>query len=152
MENGVVYPFPASGEPVCQGQVEAPSTVQRRLDAIRKVHRLLGMPDPAYEKDINLAMRKVRRQKTVRPRLAKVLTRTYLDRLLGSEPDTPWGLRDKTMLALGYELMTRRSELIALRNEDVSQRSDGTRKVLIGRSKADPFWVGPDCVHVKAGR
>lgn len=46
------------------------------------------------------------------------------------------------MLALGYELMTRRSELIALRNQDISEREDGTLRVLIRRSKADPFGQG----------
>lgn len=147
VENRIDKPFPASVETVChflenQGQAKAPSTVQRRLYAIRKVHRLLGLPDPTYNEDINLAMRKVRRQKTVRPRQAKGLTRNYLDRFLGSEPDTPWGLRNRAMLALGYELMTRRSELIALRNQDINERTDGTLRVLIRRSKADPYGQG----------
>lgn len=30
------------------------------------------------------------------------------------------------MLSLGYELMTRRSELVVLRDEDLSLREDGT--------------------------
>ncbi|KWV96283.1 hypothetical protein ASS64_03495 [Erythrobacter sp. AP23] len=142
VDNRIDEPFPASVETVCQfledqGQAKAPSTVQRRLYAIRKVHRLLRLPDPTFDEDINLAMRKVRRQKPIRPRQAKGLTRNYLDRFLESEPDTPWGLRNRAMLALGYELMTRRSELIALRNQDITERCDGTLRVLIRRSKAD---------------
>lgn len=147
VENRISEPFPASVETVCrfledQGQSKAPSTVQRRLYAIRKVHRLLRLPDPTYDEDINLAMRKVRRQKPIRPRQAKGLTRAYLERFLESEPDTPWGLRNRAMLALGYELMARRSELIALRNQDISRRSDGTLRLLIRRSKADPYGQG----------
>ena len=138
---------PVIVETVCrfledQGKCKAPSTVQRRLYAIRKVHRLLRIPGPTYYEDINLAMRKVRRTRAIRPRQAKGLTRNYLKSFLESEPDTPWGLRNRAMLALGYELLTRRSELIALCNQDVSPRSDGTLRVLIRRSKADPFGNG----------
>ncbi len=147
VENCIGQPFPARVETVCrfledQGQSKAPSTVQRRLYAIRKVHRLLRLPDPTYDEDINLAMRKVRRRKSIRPRQAKGLTRNYLESFLESEPDTPWGLRNRAMLALGYELLTRRSELIALRNQDIVERADGTLRVLIRRSKADPYGQG----------
>lgn len=87
-------------------------------------------------------MGKARRARSVRPRQAKGLTRNYLVNFLESEPDTPWGLRNRAMLSLGYELMTRRSELIALRNGDLTYREDGTLRVLIRRSKADPFGAG----------
>lgn len=147
VENCISQPFTASVENVCrfledQGRSKAPSTVRRRLYAIRKVHRLLRLPDPTYDEDINLAFRKVRRACAVRPRQAKGLTRRYLDQFMESEPDTPWGLRNRAMLALGYELLTRRSELIALRNQDLTEREDGTLRVLIRRSKADPFGEG----------
>lgn len=144
---GIDQPFPASVETVCQfledqGACKAPSTVQRRLYAIRKVHRLLRLPDPTYDEEINLTFRRVRRANAVRPRQAKGLTRQYLDRFLESEPDSPWGLRNRAMLSLGYELLTRRSELIALRNSDITLRDDGTMRVLIRRGKADPFGAG----------
>lgn len=147
MEKGIAEPFPAQVEAVChfleeQGVAKAAATVQRRLYAIRKVHSLLKLPDPTYDEDINLAMRRVRRARAIRPRQAKGLTRKYLDQFLDSEPDTPWGLRNRAMLALGYELLTRRSELIALRNEDLTDRDDGTLRVLIRRSKADQFGAG----------
>lgn len=83
-----------------------------------------------------------RRRKAVRPKQAKGLTRDYLDRFLRTEPETPWGLRNRAMLSLGYELMTRRSELVALRTDDLEERRDGTFRVLIRRSKSDPFGQG----------
>src|SRR6056297_4157471 len=139
--------FPASTKTVCafledQGRDKAPSTVRRRLYAIRKAHRLLGLPDPTQDEDINLALRRVRRAKRMRPRQARGMTRAFLDRFVGCQPDTPWGLRNKAMLMLGYELLARRSELVALRNEDLSWRSDGTLRVLIRRSKSDPYGEG----------
>ncbi|MBI1417883.1 MAG: tyrosine-type recombinase/integrase [Limimaricola sp.] len=140
-------PFPATVETICrfleaQGKEKAPATVQRRLYAIRKVHRLLRLPDPTDHEDIALAMRRVKRARHTRPKQAKGLTRDFLTRFLASEPDTPWGLRNWAMLSLGYELLTRRSELVALRSDDVEARADGTLRVLIRRSKADPFGEG----------
>lgn len=147
VENNMDRAFPASVEAVCrflveQGLTKAPATVQRRLYAIRKVHRLLRLPDPTFDEDINLTLRKVRRARAIRPRQAKGMTRAYLDQFLASEPQNPWGLRNRAMLSLGYELLTRRSELIALRNGDLTEREDGTLRVLIRRSKADQFGQG----------
>ena len=140
-------PFPADVDTVCafleaQGKTKSPSTVRRRLYAIRKVHRLLRLPDPTYDEDINLALRRVRRAKSIRPKQAKGLTRIYLEAFIASQPDTPWGLRNRAMLSLGYELLTRRSELVALQTGDLETRADGTLRVLIRRSKSDPFGEG----------
>ena len=142
-----IAPFPADVGAVCafleaQGKTKAPSTVRRRLYAIRKVHRLLELPDPTHHEDINLSFRRVRRKKPIRPKQAKGLTRDYLDAFLASQPDTPWGLRNRAMLSLGYELLTRRSELIALQTGDLETREDGTLRVLIRRSKSDPYGAG----------
>ena len=145
--NGICAPFPATAAIVCQfledqGEDKAASTVQRRLYAIRKVHRLLKLPDPTYDEDIHLTFRKVKRSRPVRPKQAKGLTRDYLDLFLDSEPDTLRGLRNRAMLALGYELLTRRSEIIALRDKDIAEQADGTLRILIRRSKADQFGKG----------
>ena len=142
-----IVPFPADVAVVCaflenQAPGKAPSTVRRRLYAIRKAHRLLNLPDPTYDEDINITYRRIRRAKFGRPKQAKGLTRKYLDAFLAVQPDTPIGLRNRAMLMLGYELLTRRSELVALTTDDVACRDDGTLRVIIRRSKADPFGEG----------
>lgn len=140
-------PFPASVSIVCQFLEEqapgkAPSTVRRRLYAIRKAHRLLRLPDPTWDEDINLTFRRIKRAKPIRPKQAKGLTRKYLNVFLEVQDDSPWGLRNRAMLSLGYELLTRRSELVALTTRDIAFREDGTLRVIIRRSKADPFGEG----------
>lgn len=140
-------PFPASVVTVCQfledqAPGKAPSTVRRRLYAVRKVHRLLQLPDPTWDEDINITYRRIRRAKLTRPKQAKGLTRKYLDAFMAVQPQTPWGLRNRAMLSLGYELLTRRSELVALATDDIEIREDGTLRVLIRRSKSDPFGQG----------
>lgn len=42
------------------------------------------------------------------------------------------------MLALDYELRTQRSVLVVLRDQDITQREDGTLRLLIRCSKSDP--------------
>ncbi len=140
-------PFPATVETVCrfledQAPDLAPSTVRRRLYAIRKAHRLLRLDDPTYDEEINLTFRRIRRAKRTRPKQAKGMTRPYLDRFLAVQPEDPWGLRNRAMLLLGYELLTRRSELVALTTGDLEVLADGTMRVIIRRSKADPFGQG----------
>ena len=142
-----LVPFPASVETVCrfleeQAPDRAPSTVRRRLYAIRKVHRLLRLDDPTHDEYINLTFRRIRRAKRTRPKQAKGMTRPYLNKFLAVQPDNPWGLRNRAMLLLGYELLTRRSELVALTTEDLEVLADGTMRVIIRRSKADPFGQG----------
>lgn len=77
------------------------------------------------------------------------MTRDYLERFLAMQPDSPWGLRNRAMLSLGYDLLTRRSELVALRSEDIELRDDGTLRASIRRSKADPFGIGRNAFSSK---
>ncbi|WPZ23595.1 tyrosine-type recombinase/integrase (plasmid) [Sulfitobacter faviae] len=140
-------PFPGSVATVRaflvdQGPEFTPSTVRRRIYAIRKVHQLLCLPDPTHDEDINLTFRRIRRSKASRPRQAKGMTKNYLDQFLAVQPDTPWGLRNRAMLSLGYDLLARRSELVALTVNDVEFLCDGTLRVLIRRSKTDPEGYG----------
>ena len=77
-------PLPATIETVCaflqnESIALCPSSVRRRLYAIRKVHRLLRLPDPTYDEDIAITLRRVRRAKLNRPKQAKGMTRDYLD-------------------------------------------------------------------------
>ena len=139
--------LPAETETVCafledQAAELCPSSVRRRLYAVRKIHRLLRLPDPTWDEDISITLRRIRRAKLNRPKQAKGMNRAFLDKCLAVQPDTPWGLRNRAMLSLGYDLLTRRSELVALRSDDIELRGDGTLRVLIRRSKADPFGLG----------
>lgn len=146
-EKRSLVPFPASVETVCQfleaqAPGKAPSTVKRRLYAIRKIHRLLRLSDPTWDEDINLTFRRIRRAKHSRPKQAKGMTKDYLEKFLAVQPNSPWGLRNRAMISLGYDLLTRRSELVALATKDIELRDDGTLSALIRRSKADPYGMG----------
>lgn len=120
----------------------AVSTIQRRLYAISRSHRLLRLTDPTRDEDVHLTMRRIMRSKHCRPKQAKGLTREYLEQFLDVQPDSPWGLRNRAIISLGYDILARRSELVALMSDDIEARSDGTLRLMIRRSKTDPFGMG----------
>ena len=120
-------------------------SIQRKFYSARRLYSLTGFGDPTRHPDVGLAMRRIGRALTARPRQARGLTRVQLEDFIASLPDTPWGLRDRAILSLGFELLARRSELTALRTGDVTWRADGTLEVLVRRSKADQLGMGRLC-------
>jgi integrase len=124
-------------------QRAAASTLQRRLAAIRKVHRLFRMENPAADETVVIAMRRALRSKLQRPRQALGLTQDLRDQLIRACPDTLTGKRNRAMIAIGYDTLCRRAELVGLRVEDISVAASGRgATILIRRAKNDPFGSG----------
>lgn len=120
----------------------ASSTLKRRMCAIRKVHRLLRLPCPVDDEVVAIALRRAFRSKRRRPNQALGLTAVLRDRLIAACPDTLVGLRDRAMIAVGYDTLCRRSELVNLLVEDMTRTADGAARLLVRRAKNDPFGDG----------
>lgn len=120
----------------------ASATLTRRLCGIRKVHRLVRQPSAVADEEVGLALRRALRAKRRRPHQALGLTASIRDDLIAACGDDLIGLRDRAMLALGYDTLCRRSELVSLLAEDLVVLPDGTARVLVRRSKSDPFGDG----------
>jgi len=52
------------------------------------------------------------------------------------------GLRDRALLALAYDTLCRRSELVALSVADIEAGNEGDATVLVARSKTDQEGMG----------
>ncbi|WP_026789781.1 site-specific integrase [Pleomorphomonas oryzae] len=122
----------------------AANTLRRRLAGIRKVHRLFHLQNPAEDEDVQIAMRRALRSRTRRPRQALGLTKELRDQLAAACSTDLAGLRDRALIVVGYDTMCRRSELAALRVEDLTSLDDGSMLALIRRAKNDPFGDGRD--------
>jgi site-specific recombinase XerD len=75
--------LPAEVDTVCafldeEAKALCPLSVRRRLYAIRKVHRLLRLPDRTWDEAISITLRRIRRAKLNPPKQAKGMTRDYL--------------------------------------------------------------------------
>lgn len=117
-------------------------TLERRLAAIIRVHRLLGLPNPAESETVRLAMRRIKRYRPIRSRQAKGINRELRASMLAACGSDLRGLRDRALVALGFEGLLRRSELSSLEVRDFTRTGDGAPAVVVRRSKADPFGEG----------
>jgi site-specific recombinase XerD len=120
----------------------ANATLKRRIAAIRKIHRLSGCPDPTVDEDVLLALRRARRGKPSRQHQALGVTKKLRERMLGACGDDLAGLRNKALIAVGYDTLCRRGELVALRAEDIAERPSGGANLLVRRAKNDPDGNG----------
>jgi|GEM_PF-6273100 len=131
--------LPASPETVaafvshCARTLRA-NTVRRRLKGIRKVHRLLRLPNPCADEEVLIALRRAFRANGSRARQALGLTRQMKAQLLGvCDPTTLQGLRNMALVTLAYDLLCRRSELVALQIDDLVSCEDGGLTLLVRR-------------------
>ena len=115
-----------------------PATLRRRIAAIRKIHRLTRHVDPTDDEAVLLALRRARRSKPGRQRQALGLAGPLRERLVAACGQDFTGLRDAAMIAIGYDTLCRRSELVALRAEDIEPRPNGGASVLVRQGKNDP--------------
>jgi site-specific recombinase XerD len=118
---------------------KAPSTLTRRLAAIRLVHRGAKVESPHDAIEVNTVLQGIRRApKKKHTSKKKSAARDKEIRLIvdAVRPQSTRGLRDRAVLLLGFAGAFRRSELVALDCENLED-VDGGLKVHIGRSKTD---------------
>lgn len=125
-----------------QAKFRSAATLKRRLAAIRKIHKLLRLENPVSDEEVTLALPRAFRKRSTRPRQALGITCDLRDRLISACPTTLTGKRDRAMIALGYDTLCRRAELVALRVEDITEYAGGSAQILIRRSKNDPYGNG----------
>ena len=118
------------------------STIRRRLSALRRINRLLGFEDQTFTEEVYLAIRKLKRAKCMEQRQAVGINEDLLVKMIEAQPDTLVGKRNRLLLSLGYDFLARRSELVAIRNEDLTFIPDGALKGIIRRSKTDQYGRG----------
>ena len=119
----------------------AVATIKRRLAAIGKIHRLMKVENPVENEDVKLALRRALRKKSARPQQALGLTRELREQLIAACDDSLSGKRDRAILAIGYDALARRSEIVSLRVEDITQTARGA-KLIIRRAKNDQLGLG----------
>lgn len=139
--------LPASPETIAAyiealAPIKTPATISRRMAGIGRVHRLLGHANPAASDVVALALRRMVRSKGRRQKQAAGLCGDLRDRLIAVCSDDLRGLRDQALIAVGYDTLCRRSELVQLKADDIDLLVDGDASILIRRSKTDQAGDG----------
>lgn len=134
----------------------APATIARRLVALHRHHIDQGFPSPVRDPHIRSLTQGIRRTLGVRQRQVKALeVAELLEAVAAALKQQPLrAARDSALLLCGWAGAMRRSEIVALRAEDI-QDLDGGVTFLIRRSKVDqdghgfvkfiPFAHGERC-------
>jgi site-specific recombinase XerD len=141
-----VSALPAAPETVAaylaaQARTSRPSTLGRRVAAIRYAHKLAELPLPTDAEGVKATMRGIRRTLgSAKIRKAPAVAAAMLGMVAGA-PDNLAGLRDRALLLLGFAGAFRRSELVALDVNDIEETEAGLR-VTIRYSKTDQDGKG----------
>jgi site-specific recombinase XerD len=128
----------------------AVSTIRRRAAAIARAHRQASHLPATSDPRVLTVMEGIARVHGSTPNKKTALLRDPLLELTDRvDVSTTAGLRDRALLLLGFALGLRRSELVALRVEDLSPSPDGLR-IRIARSKTDQHGHGHELLVVYA--
>jgi integrase len=121
----------------------APTTIRRRLSALGKMHRFNDLPWNPAHRDIQGPLQGVLRSHGRPVQKAAALTLTMLRQILATCDASARGRRDRALLLFGFVGALRRSELVALRVEDVAIVAGGLR-LRIRRGKTDQAGQGAE--------
>jgi len=105
----------------CLGKGKKPATVRRYVSTIGRAHRASGVADPTGSEDVKLALKEMGRNSTGRQKQARGLTWAEIEVFLSIEPRNLRDIRDRALVAVAYDTMCRREELVALRVEDIAE-------------------------------
>jgi site-specific recombinase XerD len=125
-----------------------PSTLGRRVAAIRYAHKLAGHPAPTDDERVKATMRGIRRSRGTAPRKKAPATAERIVSMALAAGNDMKGLRDRALLLIGFAGALRRSELVALNVEDLEETELGFR-VSIRQSKTDQEGAGQTIAIVR---
>ena len=142
-----VGPFPVASETLCAyiehlQENSAHSSIRRRVSSLRRLNRMLGFEDQTRTEEVYLAIRRLKRSKCMEQRQAVGINHDILVKMIAAQPDTLAGNRNRALLSLGYDFLARRSELVAIRTNDLKFTPDGALKGMIRKSKTDQYGKG----------
>jgi integrase len=137
------------------------STLRRRLSSIAVAHQTAGVSNPVEDPRVKATWAGIRRTHgTAQQGKDPVLT-ADLRLMVAALPDSLLGRRDACLLLLGFASALRRSELVGLNVEDLTETNDGL-VVKVRRSKTDqegegreigvPFGSNPSTCPVRCTR
>ena len=130
------------------------ATVKRRVFSLATLCKAMEWKDPRRTLVLKAALNRVRHGQDCRQAQALGLTRPLVNRLLDAAGDRVIDARNRALVAVAYDAMLRRSELVNLQVSDLEPESDGSAAVLVRRSKTDPggggavLFLAPDTVRL----
>lgn len=124
------------------GRSRAPATVRRYVSSIATLHRSLRLENPACSTAVKLALQRMYRLRGRRQTQVAGLTWPLRNRLIEAAGGRLIDARNQALLAVAYDTLLRRSELVSLEVSDLAEEPDGSATLLVRTSKTDPEGKG----------
>jgi site-specific recombinase XerD len=139
--------LPASAETIAgfidaMAGIKAPATVRRYVSSVATFHHAAGVANPCATLAVKLALKRMHRERGRAQAQAAPVNDVLVARMLAAAGDTLRHRRNGALLAVAYSTLCRRSELVALRHEDLQIDADGFGTITLRRSKTDQEGVG----------
>ena len=134
--------FPADAATVVafvddMARVKTPATVRRYVSSIATLHKALRQTSPLESAAVRFALQRMHRRRGRRQAQVQGLTWPLRNRLLEAAGDRLIDDRNRALLAVGYDTLLRRSELVSLDVSDLLEEIDGTATLLVRAGKTD---------------
>ena len=98
---------------------------------------MLGFEDQTKTEEVYLAIRRLKCSKCMEQRQAVGINHDILIKMIDAQPRTLEETRNCALLSLGYDFLASRSELVAIRSDDLKFTPEGALKEMIRKSKTD---------------
>ena len=143
---------PATKEPVGPPKRRT-KTIERYLSSIAHMHRAAGLTSPASATVVGLALKRMRRALTVRPRQTDPLGEVQIATVIAAIAEAGegvTGLRDTALLLVMRDSLCRASEVAEMMWDNLKRGENGAGTMLVARSKTDQdgqgrvVWLSPD--------
>ena len=118
--------------------VKAPATVRRYVSSIATLHRALRQTNPLENALVRFALQRMHRLRGRRQAQVQGLTWPLRNCLLQAAGDRLIDVRNRALLAVAYDTLLRRSELVSLQVSDLLVEVDGSATLLVRSGKTDP--------------
>lgn len=118
-----------------------PSSLVRRIAAIRMAHEAYGYQSPTGHPFVKSVLKGIKRNRGTAQDKKAPVTAERLESMILQCEDSLIGFRDKAILLVGFAGAFRRSELVSLTVNDIERTPEGI-KVTIRKSKGDQEGKG----------
>ena len=120
----------------------APATVRRYVASIATANIAVGGEPTVRSPTVRRALQRMHRRRGRRQKQARGLIWPLRQRMLAAAGDRLIDIRNRALLAVAYDAMLRRSELVALCADDLLEDTHGSASLLVRRGKSDPEGRG----------
>ena len=143
----VLPALPASAATVAafiddMARVKTPATVRRYVSSTATLHKALRQANPLESALVRFALQRMHRLRGRRQAQVQGLTWPLRNRLLEAAGERLIDARNRALLAVAYDTLLRRSELVSLEVSDLLVEVDGSATLLVRSGKTDPDGRG----------